>query len=209
MEIKDYYENEYGKINKKGNKKLKFSLRGKLLFNLANQPKNKKILDVGSSFGDITKYFIKNNEVIALDFNKHAIDFMKEKYDVKGFVKDFDGKKLPFKDNSFDVVIFGEMIEHLFFYDETVRECSRVLKKGGLFVGSTPNAFNIRARLGFLLNRPGRTFNYDHIRFFNKNVLLSVLNKYFSNNKIFGFKGFFKFISVSFFAHLFLWRSKK
>lgn len=49
--------------------------------------------------------------------------------------------RMPFKDNAFDGVTAFEVVEHL-TYDEAIcflRECRRVLQRGGALVVSTPN----------------------------------------------------------------------
>lgn len=47
---------------------------------------------------------------------------------------------IDFPDGSFDCVISFQVIEHIRRDEEFVREVSRVLRKGGVFVVSTPNA---------------------------------------------------------------------
>ncbi len=49
-----------------------------------------------------------------------------------------DGRKLPFKDNSFDGIICNSVLEHIFEYDEVINECFRVLKKNGLIFMNVP-----------------------------------------------------------------------
>lgn len=209
MNLKNFYENAHTKINVEGNKYLKVSDRGAALYALAGNPSGLKILDLGCQFGDVTKYFVKDNDVTIVDFNVHAVKYMAETYGVKAIEAGFDGDPLPFSDETFDMVILSEVIEHLFYYQEIINESSRVLKTGGTFVGSTPNAFNLRARIGFLLNRPGKAFNDEHIRFFNLQILDRLLKKNFSKVNISGFKGFFRNINRNFFAHVFLWSCKK
>lgn len=209
MEIKDFYEAEHEEYDVEGDKKLKAFKRGQKLYEIAGKPKGLKILDIGPQFGTVTQYFVKDNDVTIVDFNQHAVDYMKKKHGVKGMQADCDGKKLPFKDESFDLVICSEVLEHLFFYEETIAEIARLTKKGGMFIGTTPNAFTLRARIGFLLNRPGTAFNHEHIRFYNKKIIKGLLTKYFSEVKLKGFKGWLKDINLSLFGHLFLWRCIK
>ncbi len=49
------------------------------------------------------------------------------------------GEALPFPDQSFELVFCCDVLEHVEFLDETIREISRVLKPGGLFFFDTIN----------------------------------------------------------------------
>ncbi|WP_026912635.1 methyltransferase domain-containing protein [Patulibacter minatonensis] len=51
-----------------------------------------------------------------------------------------DAADLPFDDASFDVVVAGEILEHVSDLDGTVAEALRVLRPGGTFVCDTINA---------------------------------------------------------------------
>jgi SAM-dependent methyltransferase len=59
-------------------------------------------------------------------------------------------EKLPYPDESFEIVTCTEVIEHLEHYRETLQEAYRVLKTGGTFVVSTPNILNLKSRIRFL-----------------------------------------------------------
>ena len=48
-----------------------------------------------------------------------------------------DAKKMPFRDESFDIIICLDMLEHADWPRDVIRECFRVTKKGGgLFLAS-------------------------------------------------------------------------
>ena len=46
---------------------------------------------------------------------------------------------LPYKDNAFEVVVMTEVMEHLFDPKVVLKEIYRVLKPGGIFIGSVPH----------------------------------------------------------------------
>lgn len=56
----------------------------------------------------------------------------------------FDAQETwPFPDASFDAVLFINLLEHLFHYENAVREAYRVLRPGGQVVGVVPFMFNV------------------------------------------------------------------
>lgn len=54
-------------------------------------------------------------------------------------------EKLPFKDNSFNVVKATELFEHVKNPEKGIKECLRVLKNNGYFIFSTPFLYPIHA----------------------------------------------------------------
>ena len=53
----------------------------------------------------------------------------------------YDGRHIPFPDESFDSIICSEVFEHIPNLDEIVDELKRVLKKGGYMVVTVPFAY--------------------------------------------------------------------
>ena len=70
---------------------------------------------------------------------------------IKVFEADLNSDPLPFKDDFFDIVLMEEVIEHLVNPDNAIREAYRILKRGGLFLLSTPNLAWWLNRLALLL----------------------------------------------------------
>jgi len=102
--------------------------------------KNKKILDIGCWTGQFIQLAQKQTRnVYGIDPNKEATQYAQKTYPSARF---YNGsvEKLPFKKNTFDVVTFLEVIEHIPKRNETkaLKEIARVLKKDGLLVISTP-----------------------------------------------------------------------
>ena len=52
-------------------------------------------------------------------------------------------KKLKFKSNFFDNILIFNVLEHLDKYDLAFKELRRILKKGGLLIGSTPFLYQV------------------------------------------------------------------
>jgi len=66
---------------------------------------------------------------------------------------------LPFPDNSFDLVLFSEVLEHLTFCPRTIfREISRVLRPEGKIILTTPNLCRLNNILSLLA---GQSINWD------------------------------------------------
>ena len=96
---------------------------------------------------------------------------------------------LDFEKETFDVVIASEVLEHLISPLELIAEGSRVLKKGGLFIVTTPNVSHHGAVIKLLLGRS----NYErldrspmylqqdewrgHIRFYDKRELQTLFSR--------------------------------
>lgn len=96
--------------------------------------KNKKILDVGCGNGEILENY--GNNAYGIDINDEALSQAKER---RVTAVKASATNLPFTDNSFDIVINMNLIEHLYTEQayELVKEAGRTLKKGGLFIVKT------------------------------------------------------------------------
>jgi len=67
---------------------------------------------------------------------------------------DLDVDPFPFADQTFDLVLFTEVIEHLHNPLHALSEIRRVLKRGGWLILSTPNLLRVSNRLRRLMRRP-------------------------------------------------------
>ena len=116
--------------------------------------KNKLILDIGTGSGDIASYIGKHNTVVSVDIS----DCRKNK---KNFYFSRCNESLPFKLESFDVVISNHVIEHVQNQELHIKEIKRVLKKGGTLYLATPNRlwpFEVHYKLCFLHYLPHKLF---------------------------------------------------
>lgn len=94
-----------------------------------------KLLDFGCGSKPYESLF-KTEEYIGVDFRGEGETYPKDK--VNFF---YDGKTLPFPDNSFDSVFSSEVFEHIFNLEEILKELNRVLKTRGKILISCPFAF--------------------------------------------------------------------
>lgn len=103
--------------------------------------KNKsKILDLGCGEGTRLNTLLdgKPKDAVGIDVNKEAITIAKRQYPKYEFLA-YDGAKLPFKNNTFDVVYSAYVLEHTSDPTMFLTEAVRVLKKKGTLVIICPN----------------------------------------------------------------------
>jgi SAM-dependent methyltransferase len=81
---------------------------------------------------------------------------------------------LPFEDDSFDLAVMLEVVEHIPSADHLVMEISRILRHDGLLLLSTPNCAWILYRTQSLLGYPPHNEGY-HFRFFVRRNLTDML----------------------------------
>lgn len=94
-------------------------------------PKNKslKILDAGCGPGAALVYLSQFGEVIGVDISEEALQFAKK----RGRVIKGDVSSLPFRDETFDVVVCLDVLYHQWVHvEKALSEMKRVLRKGGI-----------------------------------------------------------------------------
>jgi ubiquinone/menaquinone biosynthesis C-methylase UbiE len=118
---------------------------------LPNSREPIKILDIGTSpFTFFIKETYPQYKVTTIDLNAR----LQTRCEAKGveFKKcDLGKDSIPFDDNSFDIVIFSEVLEHIFAPPlKVLEEVRRVIKKEGVLILSVPNIATLIARIRFL-----------------------------------------------------------
>jgi len=136
-------------------------------------PENKKVLDVGCNTGYLGEKLIKDKKctVYGIDYSKNAIDVAKKKLNYAK-VFDLETYTLPFPNDKFDVIIFGDVLEHVRQPEKVLLLFKKMLNKDGIIISSIPNVANINVRLSLLFGN----WNYQqwgildqtHLRFFTK-----------------------------------------
>ena len=134
--------------------------------------RGRRVLDLGCRSGALSRHFLDGNEVVGLDVDRGALAKAAE-LGIEPVVANVE-EPLPFPDGSFDAVVAGELLEHLRFPDAVVGEARRVLRPGGVIVGSVPNAFRLQGRLRFLCGGPPED-DPTHLHMFSPGALRELL----------------------------------
>jgi len=100
--------------------------------------RGQKILEIGIGVGGVIQFLKKDNEVIGSEISQSAININKE-LGIKTIKIDLDNGRFPFKDKSFDVIIFIGTIEHLNNPQNAINEIKRLIKETGRIIISIPN----------------------------------------------------------------------
>jgi len=112
-----------------------------ILNNLRKIKPSGKILEIGSAGG----YFLNmardaGYEVQGVEISKWAVDFSRKKFGLKVFNGELENAK--FLDGNFNIVVAGNVLEHVENPMKFISEASRVLQKNGVFVVEVPYFIN-------------------------------------------------------------------
>jgi len=112
------------------------------IFQYLNDTKRGDFLDIGFGWGNQLRVAKEMGftKISGLEIDKNVVDIVKKEFDVKWY----DGKKFPYKDGSFDVVLMYMVIEHLKDPSEIIAEMYRVLRYDGeiIIVTQDPSQCN-------------------------------------------------------------------
>jgi len=160
--------------------------RGDLLKNIIGH--DKSILDLGCRDGALTGFFTKGNQVLGVDVDEVLLGKASINLGISTMKVDLNDGWNTITKNDFDVIVAGEILEHLYFPEEIVKKVVAHLNTRGLFVGSVPNAFSLKNRFRYLLGTKKHTPLEDptHINHFSFHDLRRLLEKYFVNVEIIG-----------------------
>jgi 2-polyprenyl-3-methyl-5-hydroxy-6-metoxy-1,4-benzoquinol methylase len=143
--------------------------------------KNAKVLEIGSLFGVVSTALAQSGfSVTGTDIPEfHAsvrLQALYSKHNIAFDKVNLHDYKLPYKDESFNMVIMCEVLEHLNFNPLPIlKEINRVLKKDGFIYVAMPNQASIDNRLKLVT---GRSI-HDPVQYFfdqldaSKNIIVS------------------------------------
>jgi len=131
------------------------------------------VLDLGCRTGALTQHYATGNIVVGVDVDRSALEQAAARLGIETVWADVE-EELPFPDESFDVVVAGELLEHLADPAAAIAHVLRVLRPGGRFVGSVPNAFRLKSRLRYAAGRHPET-DSTHLQLFTPIALATLL----------------------------------
>jgi methionine biosynthesis protein MetW len=108
------------------------------------------VLDVGCSSGYLGDMLMGNGNIMyGVDGNQEAIAEARKKYK-ETLCLNFNTDPIPFSKEMFDVIVFADVLEHLLYPEEVLKQCVDMLKPGGRIIVSLPNVALWRVRLNLL-----------------------------------------------------------
>ena len=169
----------------------------------------RRVLDLGCRDGSLTRHVVAaGNQVVGVDVDRAALQRCQAALGIPTCWADLSEGLPTIGDAEFDVVVLAEVLEHLPDPALVIAEAARVLRPGGLFVGSVPNAFRLKNRLRFLA---GRDFETDptHLQHFSASRLHDLLAARFATVELVFAVSRFIALSARLFGHCILWRAVK
>ena len=122
------------------------SVRDSVIGSIRLSPK--RVLDIGSGDGKLLYAIREKYPDVSLSGCDYTDQFLKtDAVDLE--IVDLNKGSLPYADDTYDLITITEVIEHLENYHSILREASRILRKGGQIIITTPNILNLKSRIGY------------------------------------------------------------
>ena len=165
-------------------KKPHYSVLNPEIFQYLQGDHNGQLLDLGSGRGEMADLFKeKGFQVTGIDADAERIEKSKKLYPEIEFIHFIVDAKLPFEDESFDVVFsrsFFQYVDH----DAILQECNRILRKGGKLILLENLKNNPFTRMGrIVLKISGHNYHSYPWNHFTRSEILGV-QKNFDNSSV-------------------------
>jgi 2-polyprenyl-3-methyl-5-hydroxy-6-metoxy-1,4-benzoquinol methylase len=147
-----------------------------------------KVLDVGCALGVNGKYLLDNNianEVVGIEFDEKMAQEA-SKHNSKMFCGDLNDDKFVetvLKANdTFDYILFGDILEHLLDPQKVLTDLKSQLKKNGKIIISLPNIAHVELFIQVFIkgswpNNERGIFDKTHLRWFTRKDVFSLAKK--------------------------------
>ena len=141
----------------------------------------KRVLDVGCSSGYLARPLVAAGcTVVGVEFDPAAAEEARSVCS-EVLVGDVEAMDLPYDPASFDVVLCGDLVEHLRDPETFLARVRPLLRPDGRLVLTTPNVANWSMRLGLLAGRWRYTergiLDRTHTHLFTRKTLVEALER--------------------------------
>ncbi len=143
---------------------------------------NKRVLELGSAAGHFTRALVRDNcRVVAVELDPVAAKGLEDVAErvVVGDLSDPAVIESAIDDEGFDVVVAGDVLEHLPDPLTVLRACRSALKPGGMVVLSVPNIAHADIKLQLLAGnfdyRDTGLLDRTHVHFFTRSSVEEML----------------------------------
>lgn len=127
-----------------------------------------RVLDIGCAMGGFLDYLCAKaiKSLSGIDPTKKYVNYAKQKGNYT--IKLGSAESIPFEDNSFDLLVMDQVLEHLVEPRKAFQEAKRVLVDGGLFCIGVPDASRYDKTyffdfFWFLMREHIQHFDIEHI----------------------------------------------
>lgn len=136
-------------------------------------------LNIGVGRGGLEAILLDKKVVVSsLDPDKESIERIRGLYKLGKHAQVGYSQNIPFRDAEFDVVVMSEVLEHL--KDETLSatldEVRRVLRPGGVFIGTVPANENLADNIAICPHCASSFHRWGHVQSFTAGRLSELLS---------------------------------
>lgn len=142
---------------------------------------DKRVLDVGCSSGYLARPLVERGcTVVGIESDPKSAEAARSVCE-NVLVGDVEVMALPFENGSFDVILCGDLIEHLREWEHFLARMRPYLRDRGRLVLSTPNVANWAMRLSLLAGSWRYTergiLDRTHLHLFTRKTLVETLSR--------------------------------
>jgi len=155
------------------------------------------VLDLGAGKGDDLMIAKRVGEIGGRQLRLCAIESFPPNVEllksqgIEVFNCDLERDRFPFEDESVDIILTNQVMEHLKDVFWTLHETTRILKVGGHFIVGVPNLAAFHNRILLSMGKQPSTIknNSAHVRAYTKNDFRNLVNSGFDGYRLQNFKG--------------------
>lgn len=141
------------------------------ILNIEKYTKKGRILDIGCGLGDFLDVArLEGWKSYGVEVSKFSANFAKKRFKVNVFNGTL--KKARFKTGFFNAITMIEVIEHLEDPLSELKECNRIMEKGGIIVIQTGNIDGLYAKIS---GSGWFYFLLGHLNYFSKKTIRKAL----------------------------------